>query len=143
MKQAVKKIIAALDRLPPLQRQVARFIVTGGANTVFAYLVYAAFAVIFGMGYAQALLFSWCIGVLFSYLTFRAFVFTGGARGLGTFARFLPTYVVLLGINMAALHVLVAWMGWHKLLAQAVIVPFCAALSFVINRLFVFREKAA
>lgn len=125
-----------------LAAQMGRFLVTGGVNTVFGYVIYALGAGVLDFAYAPALLLSYAIGIPFSYMTFRAFVFTGGDRSFATFARFLPTYGVLLVFNLVALHAAVDILGWHKLIAQAVIVPVCAAISFVCNRLFVFREAA-
>jgi putative flippase GtrA len=143
VKKIAARVRARLDALPPLHRQIALFIVTGGVNTVFAYLAYAFFAGLLDLPPLRSLVFSYMAGIPFSYMTFRAFVFTGGDRSFRTFAKFLPTYGVLLVINLAALYELAHALGWNKLLAQAVVVPFCAALSFVINRAFVFRERKA
>jgi putative flippase GtrA len=126
--------------LSPLHRQLFRFLVTGGVNVLFSYAAYALLAGALGMDYAPALVLSWCAGVVFSYCNFRAFVFDGGRDGR-SFLRFLPVYVVLLLIDLAALRLLVGHWGWDKLLAQALVVPFVAVLSFAFNRLFVFRSK--
>lgn len=120
--------------------QTLRFIGVGGINTVFAYLVYAFMAGVLDMGAQRALLLSWMVSVTFSYLTFRLFVFTDGDRSFKTYLRFIPLYAALLAINALALTVLVDMAGWNKLVAQAVIVPCCAALSFIANRAFVFRK---
>lgn len=122
-----------------LSSQIKRFVLTGGVNTVFGYLVYAFGILVLSLSYFWAVVLSYVIGVSFSYVMFRAFVFTSGERGWRSYARFIPTYVLLLAINIIALHVLVDLAGWNKLAAQAVIVPCCAALSFVINRIFVFK----
>lgn len=122
-----------------LTKQILRFIVAGGVNTVFGYLVYAFGVVALDLSYFWAVVLSYVIGVTFSYAMFRAFVFTEGERGWKSYAKFIPTYVVLLVINIVALHILVDMAGWGKLVAQAVIVPGCAALSFIINRVFVFK----
>lgn len=138
--QAVKAVIRLIDGLPPLHRQIARFIVTGGVNSVFGYVVYVVIAGGFDLPALRALVLSYMISVPFSYLTFRTFVFTSGDRSFRSFAKFLPTYVVILLVNMAGLHWMVEVLLWNKLIAQAIIVPFCAVLSFVINRIFVFKE---
>ncbi len=122
-----------------LSLQIKRFLVTGLINTVFGYLVYAFGVVILNLSYFWATVLSYVIGVTFSYVMFRAFVFTEGDRSWNSFKRFIPTYVVLFVINIIALHFLVDLLSWNKLVAQAVVVPGCAALSFVINRIFVFK----
>lgn len=121
-----------------LTRQIRRFILTGLVNTAVGYLTYAFGILALRLPYAGALLFSYALGVTFSFFTFRAYVFTGSARGWKSYLRFVPTYVVLLFINLGLLHLLVDVRGWGALAAQAVVVPVCAALSFVINRVFVF-----
>ena len=122
-----------------LSSQIKRFILTGGVNTVFGYLVYAFGIVAMNLSYFWAVVLSYVIGVTFSYAMFRAFVFTAGERGWRSYARFIPTYVFLLIFNIAALYVLVDLAAWNKLVAQAVVVPVCAVLSFIINRVFVFK----
>jgi putative flippase GtrA len=122
-------------------RQIKHFILTGALNTVFGYLVYAGGVVVFDLSYFRAVVASYVIGVSFSYATFRTFVFTAGDRGWRSYPRFILTYIFLFAVNVIALYALVDLMGYNKLLAQALVVPGCAALSFIINQLFVFRRK--
>jgi putative flippase GtrA len=82
---------------------------------------------------------AWWIGVTFSYMMFRTFVFTDGDRSWSSFKRFIPSYVFLLAVNLVGLHILVSWIHWNELLAQAIMVVACACLSFIINRIFVFK----
>jgi len=122
-----------------LTHQLQRFLVTGSVNTVFGYLVYVYGIVILHLDYFWAVLLSYIVGVTFSYIMFRTFVFLEGERGWRSYARFIPTYVVLFIVNTLALYVLVDMADWNKLIAQAVVVPACAVLSFIINRIFVFK----
>jgi len=122
-----------------LTHQLKRFIVTGIGNTVFGYLVYAFIIIVFDLSYFWALILTYSIGITFSFTTFRAFVFTDGDRGWRSYIRFILTYVGLLIVNIVALHILVDIQGIHKLIAQLFVIPFCAAISFIINRIFVFK----
>jgi putative flippase GtrA len=122
-----------------LTRQVLRFLVTGAVNSVFGYLVYAC-GILAGLPYFWAVVLAYIIGTTFSYLTFRAFVFTDGDRSWKTYQRFLPVYFFLFVFNEVALFVLVDMMGVHKLWAQAFVVPVCAIMSYGFNRLFVFKK---
>lgn len=135
-----------LQALLPLLWQMRRFVVVGIVNTLFGYLVYAA-GILCGLDYTPALVLSYVVGVTFSYFTFRHFVFEQEAaqrtKKRRSFTRFLATYLFLFMLNWAALYGLVTVGGWGRLQAQAIIVPCCAALSFVINRLFVFRAGNA
>jgi putative flippase GtrA len=118
-----------------------RFLVTGGVNTAFGYLVYAFGVVALDLSYFWSIILSYVIGVSFSFVTFRAFVFTSGERSFRSYPRFILTYVFLLAVNIAALYVLVDLAGFNKLVAQALVIPVCAVLSFVINRFFVFKLR--
>jgi putative flippase GtrA len=122
-----------------LSTQIKRFILTGSINTAFGYLVYAFGIVVLGWSYFWSVVLSYVIGVSFSYVMFRAFVFTTGERSWRSYARFIPTYAFLFVFNVIALHILVDLAGWNKLVAQAVVVPCCAVLSFIINKVFVFK----
>ncbi len=123
-----------------LSRQLLRFLVTGGVNTLFGYLVYVGGIMLFNLHYFWAVMWSYIIGTTFSFATFRAFVFTDGERGiLKSYLRFIPTYIALFLVNEALLFVFVDVVGWNKLAAQAGVIPLCAALSFVINKIFVFK----
>jgi putative flippase GtrA len=141
MKKVVRHARARYDALPHLHRQVARFLVTGGINAVFAYVMYAVGARLLGMSYMAAQVFSWCLGVTFSFCMFRAFVFTAGDRSFRAFSRFLPTYVILLIVSLSMMKVMVGVLAWNDLIAQAIVIPVCAVLSFFFNRIIVFREK--
>lgn len=124
-----------------LPDQLRRFILTGVVNSVFGYLVYAFGVVVLDWSYFWSVILSYVIGVSFSYIMFRTFVFTTGDRGWSSYTRFIPAYIFLLAVNIVALYILVDLYGWNKLAAQAVVVPFCAALSFVINKIFIFQRR--
>ena len=121
--------------------QIKRFIVTGVINSLFGYAVYAFGVAVLDFSYFRAVVLSYVIGVTFSYFMFRAFVFTGGDRSWRSYMRFIPTYIFLFFFNVISLHILVDIADWNELLAQAVIVPVCAVISFIINRVFVFKHE--
>jgi putative flippase GtrA len=122
-----------------LSRKIKRFLATGAVNTLVGYLIYAIGAMVFGLSYFWAVAASYVIGVSFSYLTFRTFVFAAGDRSLRSYPRFISAYVFLWAANVALLYVLVDVAGLHKLLAQAIAIGPVAALSFALNQVFVFR----
>lgn len=121
--------------------QIRRFIITGIVNTIFGYLAYVAGIKILQFDYTAALIFSYVVGVTFSYITFRTFVFEDHGTKKQSFSKFIGTYLFLFFLNWWALHFLVDTLHWDKLWAQILIVPCCAALSFIINKLFVFHQK--
>jgi putative flippase GtrA len=136
------------DRLPPTLQQIARFLVTGGINTAFGYLVFSFAFLVLGWSTDNSIYLSYVIGVTFSYMMFRTFVFTEGDRSFRSYLKFVPTYVFLLFVNVLSMHWLTTVhmlenQKWNTMLAQAMVTVVCAAISFVINRLVIFRVSKA
>src|SRR5689334_8787569 len=74
-----------------MRQQATRFLLTGGVNTAFGYGIYAA-CIYLGAGYALASAASIVCGVLFSYATMSAMVFSGHR---GSLARYIASYAVV------------------------------------------------
>jgi putative flippase GtrA len=118
--------------------QFARFLLVGGLNTLVGYAIYA-------LGLAAslppeiALIGAFAFGIGFNYLTYGRLAFR--RTGPGTFARFAFAYIILYGINVGALHIAFR-LGATPLIAQAAVLPFMVALTFVIFKLTVFRSRS-
>jgi putative flippase GtrA len=117
--------------LPPF----LRFLAVGVLNTAFGYCVFVG-GVLLGLPAPAALGAAYVLGVLFNFLSTGKLVFDRlDARAL---PRFIGAYLLVYAVNLGALAVLVR-AGLHEFTAQAIALPFMAALSFVIFRSFVFR----
>lgn len=121
--------------------KIRRFIITGIVNTIFGYLAYVVGVKLIHLNYTGALVFSYILGVTFSYLTFRTFVFEDHGTKKQSYSKFILTYVAIFVFNWSALHFLVSILYWNELWAQILLVPCCAAISFIINNIFVFKNK--
>ena len=119
-------------------QQALRFLVTGGINTAFGYAIYAA-CIYFGAGYAVASGVSIVYGVLFSYKTTSAVVFGRGYSG--SLVRYIGSYVIVYLFSVFILRALDQF-GVNAYLAGILAAPPCAALSFALLKLFVFRTAA-
>ena len=115
-----------------------RFVVVGGFNTLFGYAVYLA-ALGFGLGPEYALAVATAVGALFNYFTTARFVF--GHRALNRLPMFVAAYGLIYLVNAMAIRLLLG-AGLVPALAQAVLVPAMAVLSFLIFRTFVFAPVA-
>lgn len=123
-------MIAALwDRLPPVARRFGKFLVVGVVNTLVGYLLYAFFLMIVGLQPHLALTVSFWLGVLWNYFSTARFVF--GSRGFWRLPGYVACYLAVYLINLAALRRALE-AGWHPLLAQAVLTPLAAVLTFVL-----------
>lgn len=123
-----------LPFLPPLGEQVVRFIFVGGINTLVGYALYAV-GVLLGLSPTVALFIATALGALFNFFSIGTYVFGQGGKHL--ILRFLGLYAGIYMLNLVLLHGLLG-AGVGPLIAQAILVPLMATLSFVFNRKFVF-----
>lgn len=111
----------------PDARRFLKFLVVGFMNTVVGYVLYVVF-IAAGLAPQPALATAFTLGVMWNYMTFARLVFgTSGYRRLPLYgAVYLAVYVLNAGVLELLLN-----RGLHPLLAQAVILPFAAVLTFL------------
>lgn len=114
-------------KAPASRQQFVRFILVGLGNTAIGYLLFAGFVQL-GVPSQPALALAFTLGVIWNFWAHARFVF-----GQGGFAK-LPAYVgVYLAIwagNALALKG-AEGIGLPPLIAQALLAPIAAVLSFV------------
>lgn len=106
--------------------KLIKFGLVGVLNTIFGYLVYAAF-VLLGIWPGIALAMSYVIGVAWNYMTHAKLVFKS-QRGHGVFG-YIGIYVAIFLGNAFLLQMAIA-AGISPLLAQAGLSVLFAAVSF-------------
>lgn len=114
-----------------------RFILVGGLNTVFGYLVFAGLTRL-GWPDVYAVPAATAAGVAFNFLTYGKLVFESLAARSAP--RFVIGYFGLYLCNVAGLRAL-ARVGLDAYKAQAVLMVPLAILSYVYNDRWVFRAK--
>lgn len=115
---------------------LVRFVAVGVLNTGFGYAIYFGL-VRLGMMVELALFLATVLGVTFNFFTTGRFVFDNADNRL--FGRFAAAYVGIYVINAAILRLTITF-GADAVLAQAYILPFTTLGTFIIMRLFVFRQ---
>lgn len=115
--------------------QFLRFLAVGVLNTLFGYGVFGAL-VLAHMEPGLALFIATVAGVIFNYFTTGRLVFA--ASGMGRLPRFAAVYGLTFLVNLWSLRELTA-AGLSPLLAQAIMLPVMVILTFVLNKLIVFR----
>lgn len=115
----------------------AWFLTVGTFNTGLSYLLFVFCLNVFGVARGWALLIAYLIGMFIAYQSFSRLVF-GSGKPLA-WARFGPAYVVLYLANQGLLELMVWGSGFSEELSQFLLLPVVAALSYTINRFFVFR----
>lgn len=121
-------------RLP--EHQVARFLLVGGLNAAFGFVVFSALALT-GWPNWVSILGGNLAGIAFNFMTTGGLVFR--QRGWSRLPRFIACYAVLLTINTFALGWLEPMVG-SKLLAQALLTPPLALISYLIMSRWVFPK---
>jgi putative flippase GtrA len=127
----------SVSRDPATLKRFLKFLLVGLVNTGFGYGVYAIL-VIFGTPPQIALLLSFMIGVLWNYLTTARFVFE--VSGFGRLPAYCLCYVLIYGLNAGTLQLAINT-GIQPLLAQAILTPIVAVISFVLLSM-VMRERS-
>lgn len=115
-----------------------RFLLIGGLNTVFGYLIFCFFTFITKNAYASIVL-STISGVLFNFKTYGSLVFN--SKDNSRILRFFVAYSLVIAIQMVFLK----WLNYLGILnpyiAVAIMVPPMAGLSFILMRKFVFHTS--
>ncbi len=119
--------------------QLIRFSLVGVLNTA---LNYAVFYLLYRIGspYLAASAIGFCVAVVNSYLLNKHWTFRHrGAHSGAEFMRFLLVSGTALGLNLAAMLVLVEAVAVTPPLAQLLTIGLTLAVNFLGNRLWTFR----
>lgn len=116
-----------------------RFVAVGGINTLFGYVLYLG-GLALGLRPEYALALATAVGAVFNYFTTARLVF--GHRALNRLPVFVGAYAAIYLINALAIRALLG-AGLAPALAQAILVPAMAVLSFLVFRTFVFAPVTA
>lgn len=119
-----------------LKEQAIRFIIIGVLNTLVGYLLYALF-LLCGFSYGLALGLSTILGVIFNFKTIGTLVFKANDNSL--FLKFIAVYVITFSANLFLIGFLIA-RGLSAFVAGALIIVPLAAVSFLLNKYFVFKR---
>ena len=114
-----------------------RFLVAGGVNTLFGFVVYSLL-VATGIAVWLALLAGMVLGTVFNFFTTGGYVF----RELSPtrFPRFVICYLLVYSINLELIELILNLWN-NKILSQAVLVFPMALLSYFLMARFVFSSK--
>jgi len=118
--------------------QLAKFGIVGTVGYVVNLAVYAA---LLGIGAHQAAVVSFAVSAANNYWWNRHWTF---AHQKGHFAyqgaRFFVVALIALGVNQLWLLVFLDWLGWGKIVSQAVAIVLVTPLNFLGNKLWSFRR---
>jgi dolichol-phosphate mannosyltransferase len=125
-------------RAPHNWLQLAKFGLVGLSGYVVNLVVYAA---LLGIGAHQAALVSFIVSAANNYWWNRHWTFSDQK---GHFAqqglRFFVVALAALAVNQLWLLVFLDWLGWGKIVSQAIAIVLVMPLNFLGNKLWSFRR---
>lgn len=124
-----------------LDRKI-RFLLVGGFNTVVSYLVFLFLLWLAGSAHYQfALLMSWLLTTLSSFLTQKYFVWQTHGHFWAEYFKCLFTWMFSYLINAALLELLVKYILFPVWLAQALAIAAITVFTYLIFKYFAFARK--
>lgn len=121
-------------------KKAGKFALVGVANTLLDMGIFALLAQVFGVNVYLAQCISFSAGVLNSYLLNRSWTFRSKeAFWSPALVRFLLLNLAMLAVSTTIIWVFYDLLGIHKLIAKVVSTGCTLVVSFLINRLWVFR----
>jgi len=122
-----------------VNKQAISFMLVGLLNTIFYYIVYSTI-IFFGYDYKLAVFIATIIGIIFSFNTFKKFVFTNASSyGNKLFYKFLAAYIILYLVNIIFIKVFYNMGADYYYAGFFAIFPY-TVLSFLSNKFYVFAE---
>lgn len=136
-----------------------KFLFVGFINTVFSYILYAFFVTLFSISFIElklnyiletifkgyltianlALFCQYIIGIMWNFKTTGSIVFKNNNNGL--IFKFFGCYIFTFFLNSTLLWLLIDIFKINEYLAQAILVLPIAMVSFIILKLFVFKDS--
>jgi putative flippase GtrA len=126
-----------------LSDERVRFLLVGGFNTGFGFVIYAGFTFLFRhleFGYMLALIISQIISLFVAFALHKKVTFKKEGHLIKDFIRFAMVNSVSYLINLAVLPLLVHGAHWHPLVAQFGVLVVTTLISFVGHKYFSFKR---
>ncbi|MDA0978232.1 MAG: GtrA family protein [Proteobacteria bacterium] len=122
---------------------VIRYLVAGGYNTLFAFLVFAGLYLLLEhqLHYLLIALVSQVIAITNAFLVYRYLVFKSDGNFLAEYFRTYLVYGVSFLVNLGMLAALVEVAGLHPILAQGLTVFVTVIISYFGHSRFTFRRS--
>ena len=131
--------------------QKMRFLLVGGFNTVFAYLVLNLFNILFSLLLKDtlspvaianfALIIQYILTINVSFITMRYYVFQSHGNWRKEWLKAWSVYIFLYLINAPILTFMMAVLGWSTWLAQGLYLIFSTIITFLLHKYYSFRKK--
>ena len=147
----MKKLYLWLETIWFQWPQKLRFLLVGGFNTLFAYLVLNGLNFFFGVLLKDvyspvvianiALIVQYILTINVSFITMRYYVFQSHGQWICEWLKAWSVYIFIYLINAPVLTFMMAILGWNTWLAQGVYLIFSTIITFLLHKYYSFRKK--
>ena len=131
--------------------QKLRFLLVGGFNTVFAYLVLNGLNFLFGVIFEGilskiavanlALVIQYILTINVSFITMRYYVFQSHGNWKVEWLKAWSVYIFLYLINAPILTFMMIILGWSTWLAQGIYLIFSTIITFLLHKYYSFKRS--
>ena len=123
--------------------QQFRFLLAGGYNTGFGYVVFSGLYLLFGeqVHYLVIAVLAHGIAVINAFIVHRRLVFRSLEPWFASFLRFNMSQLAALAFGITCLYVLVSYGRMRPLLAQALVTAVSVLVTYLLHSRFSFRGQ--
>jgi putative flippase GtrA len=129
--------------IKPLQSQIVRFLIIGTFNNAIGYLIFVClFFVLKNIYHYQVILIiSFMIMTPISYLNMKLLVFKTKKNYFREFSKFIASVIFIYIANAYSLFIFVEIIKFNILLSQFLSMLIAAIVSYLVNKVVVFRIR--
>lgn len=123
--------------------EALRFLAVGGANFVLTFLLFYSLFRIWKIDYSVALLVSWAVGMIFTYVFNFLWVFRpdGAISSHSRVAKYITTQVVSIGLNILTLRFVVETFGFDAFYVQCALIPAIVLFNYAAAKFWSLRRN--
>ena len=126
-----------------IANQKARYLITGGYNTVLGYLLFVLIFYYFSSTVNHYFLLGIChlIGTIHNFFSYSTFVFKPKTNAFKNYLKFNLVYLFIFLLNLVMFILLTKVMNWNLYFSQFLIVLFLAVVGYILNKYYSFSNK--
>ncbi|MFR1671723.1 MAG: GtrA family protein [Candidatus Gastranaerophilaceae bacterium] len=119
-----------------------RFLLIGGVNAAFSYVIFAIAVHMLGQEFYQlCVALQWIISSVFSFVNQKLFVFCTKGNWLKEYFKCCTTWVVSYCCNALILEVIVRYITKNVYVGQIFSIFFASMVTYVLFKYFAFRHR--
>ena len=120
-----------------------RFLLVGGFNTCFSYIIFVIALNLLGEAHYQiSVALQWIISSVFSYINQKFFVFCTKGNYIKEYFKCCATWVISYTCNALLLEFFVRYIQINVYLAQIIAVLIASVVTYILFKYFAFRKRA-